>query len=294
MEGSQIDSSTLTDPPTNSCEPKVSNGSICVQQEPPTHQESPSYPLPPQSNPLAPPPYPLPLLSYPLTRVRAIITAFKGKVITKSSNPIGYDNMMQLLANHPTWGQRRNDIESIRIIQSKTKTGLIMQLKTTTSKRYFTTSWRKCATKRERRNKIVPDENNDITTNPSTINDDKGMDKEKKDKQNETRKKLIGAMRNAIRYQISAFRRSNHTRHCTQCQSLLHLHVDHVTPFCELFEKFVSKCAQLPIEFDYNRRCQPKIKAVDVKFRRAWQKFHMQHAQLQYLCKACNLKKGKK
>lgn len=112
---------------------------------------------------------------------------------------------------------------------------------------------------------------------------------------------LTGAMRYAIRRQIQLWKKNNLLlRRCRQCQSVLYLHVDHIIPFVNIQHDFLklwmdTTAQSLPSKFRYNRRtCQPTFTQTDIGFTRKWQSYHKTHAKLQWLCKKCNLKKGRK
>jgi len=112
---------------------------------------------------------------------------------------------------------------------------------------------------------------------------------------------LTGAMRYAIRRQIQLWKKNNLLlRRCRQCQSVLCLHVDHIIPFVNIQHDFLklwmdTTAQSLPSKFRYNRRtCQPTFTRADVGFTRKWQSYHKTHAKLQWLCRKCNLKKGRK
>jgi len=110
---------------------------------------------------------------------------------------------------------------------------------------------------------------------------------------------LTGAMRYAIRRQIQLWKVDNRLlRRCRQCQSVLCLHVDHITPFVNIQHEFLKLWMDTtdqspPSKFRYNHRtCQPMFTRSDTGFTRKWQSYHKTHAKLQWLCRKCNLKKG--
>ena len=137
----------------------------------------------------------------------------------------------------------------------------------------------------------------DSSNTPIPSNIDK-IQEEKQAQQN-AHKSLTGAMRFAVRRQISGFRKDNtFHKQCAQCGNLLHLHVDHKeTPFVTLQANFFEQCRlkniPVPTVFAYHRStCQAKFHKRDVGFNRRWQNYHKKHAKLQWLCQKCNLTKG--
>jgi 5-methylcytosine-specific restriction endonuclease McrA len=231
-----------------------------------------------------------------LDQIRAFVQSHQGKTIT-SSNPIVFGQFQTLLAQHPTWANKLDTIEKIHIGVGFNKTATVMKIKTQNSKRFITSSWRKC--KIVKRHKRVTESAVPLSTDfispqevslfgaiiPAPIL---------------TGDKLTGAMRNSIRFQIKHWKETHRlNRQCCQCKSLLRLHADHVFPFTLIKQDFLNQCKEinlsLPVVFRFNRRtCQPMFTAQDRAFATRWNQYHLKHAQLQWLCSTCNLKKGKK
>jgi len=256
-----------------------------------------------------------------LNAIRDMIKAMNHKHITPK-NPIEFQRCIELLMHHPTWKDKLDTIECIKITPSKMNSeSIIMKIKPTWCKKYITISWRKCYQVKTR----VPKTNSvpNIVPPPITIsdpmvdnsmisNDDVHMFQSSdpaytpnspvmETKVENPYKKLTGAMRYSIRKQIRDFQKQNRlNRRCRNCSSLLHLQVDHHTiPFVDLQKNFLKQCEEkslsVPTTFNYSRStCQPKFKKTDVGFNRRWQNYHKKHADFQWLCKTCNLKKGKK
>ena len=101
-----------------------------------------------------------------------------------------------------------------------------------------------------------------------------------------------------MHYQIKQWRRENRplTSVCTKCESSIgKLQVDHkYPPFKTLTEEFLKKPINknnIPQEFDYHRGGK-KFKKQDRLFKQRWQQYHKKNAELQWLCKSCNLSKS--
>ena len=112
------------------------------------------------------------------------------------------------------------------------------------------------------------------------------------------RRQLARAMRSAIFYQISEVKSGASNYECVFCKTIgtapSEFHVDHIYPFCKLMNEFLATWSgQIPEKFEYSKgRIQlcPK----DRLFELMWYDYHLKNAELQILCKKCNLKKGKK
>jgi 5-methylcytosine-specific restriction endonuclease McrA len=105
---------------------------------------------------------------------------------------------------------------------------------------------------------------------------------------------LPSALRSAVRRQITAWR----TRHrlnsaCSLCGATGPLHVDHCLPtFLDLTTSFLST-RTAPDDF-LSYRWGKKFKPRDRKFSADWQAYHRRHANLRWLCRTCNLRRGKR
>lgn len=274
-----------------------------------------------------------------LNAIRDIIKAMNHKHITPK-NPIEFQQCINLLTYHPTWKDKLDTIECIKITPSKMNNNLIlMKIKPSWCQKYITISWRKCYQTKSRVPKnpppikpVVMNTSQSIETDPvlstSMISDadidmfqSNGLMSLSPSLENSVEmqvdpsntvpltsssttdvyKKLTGAMRYSIRKQIRDFQKQHRlNRQCRNCSSLLHLQVDHCTvPFVDIQKNFLKHCEEksisIPTTFNFSRStCQPKFKKIDIGFNRRWQNFHKKHADFQWLCKTCNLKKGKK
>lgn len=108
-------------------------------------------------------------------------------------------------------------------------------------------------------------------------------------------------MRNAVREQTEAFRRTGPQR-CACRGAERHgsplLQVDHVEPFKHLVVGFQLECSkaglQPPTKFARTPRTNLDCFAgdpADQEFTRRWQAYHRRHARLQLLCKPCHSEK---
>ena len=129
-----------------------------------------------------------------------------------------------------------------------------------------------------------------------TVSWRKGSNKPRKEKD-----PLQSAFRQAIYTQIKNWKSENYkNKECALCKDTDHLHkklqVDHSDPlFITLTKQFLSLPVNrdVPDTFGYHYRCGRKFAEKDYKFKRRWQLYHKKHANLQWICKSCNLKKKK-
>lgn len=248
-----------------------------------------------------------------LDKIRTFVKSHQGKTITHR-NPIVFGQFKTLLSSHPTWQDKLDSIEKIHIGLGFSKQSTVVKIKPTWSTRYVTISWRKChITKKRKGHGDTPTDSQTTapspTVNPSDMvsSQDVGLFdstrlplSEEKDNDTNKANQLTPSMRYAIRRQIFHWKTTHRlNRRCQNCPSILHLHVDHVNPFVAIKKEFLTLCEeqklQLPTEFTFNRKtCQPKFKKADANFCARWQRYHLKHAQLQWLCASCNLSKGKR
>ena len=119
---------------------------------------------------------------------------------------------------------------------------------------------------------------------------------------NSDENKLNGAMRYAIRKQINNYRNAHPIQVCVLCQTTQKIEVDHYPKhFQELRDDFINKKGLnegAPSEFKWhpkkgNFMFKNGTKAndyYDKKWKQAWQRYHLQHAEYRYLCSLCNKK----
>lgn len=95
---------------------------------------------------------------------------------------------------------------------------------------------------------------------------------------------LTLAMRQAIRPQVVEYR--NNHRSCSRCYSFVNIEVDHVKPFKELMQRFLST-HPAPAAYHYTSSGWV-FRAENNDFERSWAEFHRAHAKLRLLCKECH------
>lgn len=197
-----------------------------------------------------------------LPELRLFLTARLHSVYRRS-NSSTWSDVELILKNHPVWKDRLIDVIGLRIRKSRLNHAIQVQL--LTNKKWFTIAWRQCV--------------------PITCHRDKKPIEEKQ---------LIGAMRQAIRSQITRWRQQQQQeKKCSHCQSTAFLQVDHKdVPFSLLQQQFMSNTSlPVPSVFTFVS-CLPKLTATDQVFKRHWQKYHHDHATYQWLCKTCNIQKS--
>lgn len=117
---------------------------------------------------------------------------------------------------------------------------------------------------------------------------------------------LNGAMRYAIRMQITNYKKTHPTQVCDICRSEYRIEVDHYPlHFVDLKDNFIKmkhgKGDSPPTEFRWhgkkgNFMFKDGTKAndyYDKKWKLAWQRYHKKHATYRYLCSTCNKKTNK-
>jgi hypothetical protein len=253
-----------------------------------------------------------------LEKIRAFVQMYCKKTVTKK-DPIGFSYFQQLLAQHPTWKDKVDSVHRFRVTRSKLNNSCILQIECDWSDKFFTVSWKKCHMKRKRTKRIQvqtppssPIANAMISatdlqlfksSKPSKPSDPSHITQvneknptEKRPSAKEIADKLTCAMRYAVRRQIATWKRQNSiNRFCKQCKSTSSLQCDHVDPFVTIKTNFIRDCNEsIPDSFDYSfKTCQSRFKRKDKSFKLRWQHYHLKHASYQWLCKTCNLKKGK-
>lgn len=118
--------------------------------------------------------------------------------------------------------------------------------------------------------------------------------------------KLNGAMRYAIRKQISLYKKSNLTQVCNICGTCYRIEVDHYPiHFVDIKDEFISmktaKGELPPTNFNWHPKKGnfmfkdgTKINDYyDKKWKQSWQRYHKTHATYRYLCSTCNKKTNK-
>ena len=102
-------------------------------------------------------------------------------------------------------------------------------------------------------------------------------------------KKLTSAMRHSIEGQIRIFRLSQMPTPCVECGTKKELTVDHINHFEGLSYYFLKLHPDHPVEFSEdpvtNQDC---FREEDDTYRKLWQNYHKEEANLQILCIGCN------
>jgi len=101
---------------------------------------------------------------------------------------------------------------------------------------------------------------------------------------------LTSAMRQAIKRQITIYKNNHNNKQCVLCQSLENIEVDHVVKFVTIKNNFIINHTP-PTLFDtHPKRGYYMFKKSDVKWKKEWQKYHLNMASYRYLCSTCNKK----
>jgi hypothetical protein len=103
-------------------------------------------------------------------------------------------------------------------------------------------------------------------------------------------KKLNWAFRQAVEGQIKEFRSTKKGVPCEFCGTHAELTVDHITKFRQLKEDFLALHPEHPTQFGKNELAQEIFREEDLGYRRLWEEYHRQNANLRILCKSCNRK----
>jgi hypothetical protein len=118
--------------------------------------------------------------------------------------------------------------------------------------------------------------------------------------------KLNGAMRYAVRVQISNYRKSHPDPKCEICGTTYRIEVDHYpVHFVELKDNFIQmkqeKNEPPPTEFKWHpkkgnfmfRDGNKDNNYYGKKWKQSWQRYHKNHSKYRYLCSTCNKKTNK-
>jgi 5-methylcytosine-specific restriction endonuclease McrA len=162
-----------------------------------------------------------------------------------------------LLSKHPTWGTRLAEIQRVRVRRSRLNGSVQLQINLNGT-RFYTISWHACVK---------------MPTNCT----------------------VSAVLREAIQYQMRAWRSAQlMPLRCKECGASSSIEVDHIVPLKQLICDFAVQNAILtptPDTWLYNKRTHGR-KLPSGRFKTAWQRYHLQHATFQLLCKSCNAHKG--
>lgn len=195
------------------------------------------------------------------------------------SNTYEFNLLSDLLNRHPSKSEWKNQTPtSFKISRSPGNGAVVMYVRFEGLSNYRIVSWVACA-----KGKLAKHQQSD--------NDDN---------------KLNGAMRYAVRIQISNYKKAHHSQVCFLCNTEYRIEVDHYPKhFVEIKEGFLKikgeKGELPPTEFKWhpkkgNFMFKDGTKAndyYDKKWKLAWQKYHNKHAEYRYLCSTCNKKTNK-
>lgn len=192
-------------------------------------------------------------------KTRALLQTYVHRTIDPSHD--AWEPLLAIMASKPQWQHKLDNISAFRITRSRLNKALLLQVKLSSAsrRRWYTVSWRQ-------------------TTAPPDP--------------------LQSAFRHAIKHQIKTWRKSNYplSAVCAQCGDHHSLQVDHKEPqFIELTHTFLSKPENqqtIPTTFAYHKAGR-KFLPKDKNFKLRWQRYHHKHANLQWLCRTCNLQKTK-
>ncbi len=135
---------------------------------------------------------------------------------------------------------------------------------------------------------IINNDNTETTFSYITAIEGKG---------NSDKYELTCAMRECVSYQILDYR-SNCDLICNNCNSMSNIEIDHITPFCNLRDNFLTICntnnINIPKSFVRTDRIRRDFKPEDNQFKNEWIYYHLLNANFQPLCRTCNSKKSNK
>lgn len=103
---------------------------------------------------------------------------------------------------------------------------------------------------------------------------------------------LTSAMRQAIRRQITMYKRQHPSMVCHVCQSLQKIEVDHYPiQFVTIKDDFLLNHIA-PTQFRFHpKRGYSMFQKQDTVWKKSWQKYHLKIANYRYLCSTCNKKR---
>jgi len=190
-----------------------------------------------------------------------------------------FDILCSLVFRHPTKSEWKNQIPtSFKISRSPGTGSLVMYVRFKGMSKYRIVSWVACAKGKLAKHQTSGNDNN----------------------------KLNGAMRYAIRMQISNYRKTHHDQKCTLCGTGYRIEVDHYPKhFIDIKESFIKMKTEKgnapPTDFKWHpKRGNFMFKDgtknndyYDKKWKQSWQRYHKNKASYRYLCSTCNKKTNK-
>ena len=196
------------------------------------------------------------------------------------SDNMEFNILKRLLDRHPskkTW--KNQNPTSFKISRSPGNGSLVLYVRFDGLNKYRIVSWVACA-----KGKLAKHQQPDNNEN-----------------------KLNGAMRYAVRVQISKYRKIHPDQKCTLCNTEYRIEVDYYpTHFVDLKEDFIkmksSKNEPPPTDFKWHpkrgnfmfKNGTKNNEYYEKKWKQAWQRYHNKHASYRYLCSTCNKKTNRK
>ena len=197
---------------------------------------------------------------------RAVLTSFCGR--PQLAGDAGFASMLAVLDHHPRWGRGLPGHARISGLRAFVRRdALVLQAQVDQRSRWLAVSWLKGAERRH-----VPDA------------------------AARARSTLTAAMRESVKYQLMAWRRQQQAVVCAGCRTTTAaMHVDHRDPpFVTIKDEFLAAHAdEAPATFVGGGR-SGRCRLPAGPFCAAWQQWHRRRATFQYLCRTCNLRKGKR
>jgi len=199
--------------------------------------------------------------------------AIRG-VLTPVSHPVLFRSLLvEIVRPQPQWTQRSDSIRAFRVLRGDKRRAFALRLQVRlATNRWLTISWRASILSEfpTARLQACP---------------------------------VRAAMRQSIRRQVCAFRRSAQVGSALSCRichrqdrSLVY-HVDHDTPtFAALVQTFLAEARNAiecpgPLTIQYGRNGRRAFPPEANRFARRWREFHQEQAVLRILCRSCNLRR---
>ncbi len=195
-------------------------------------------------------------------------------------NVLEFNTLYKLIDRHPSKRDWKNQVPtSFKISRSPANGALVMYVRFEGLNKYRIVSWVACA-----KGKLAKHQQSGNNDN-----------------------KLNGAMRYAVRIQVSNYKKSHPIQECVLCKTSYRIEVDHhPLHFVDIKENFIrmklGKGGLPPANFKWhpkkgNFMFRDGNKAndyYDKKWKQVWQRYHKKHAQYRYLCSTCNKKTNKR
>lgn len=164
-----------------------------------------------------------------------------------------FDYLYNLIKKHPNYQQWTYQIPTVFRIENKIQLKLFIKC----NNKFRIVSWRQCCS--------------DIKTNKVC--------------------QLTSAMRQAVRRQITMYKKNNLVQQCQVCLTTENIEVDHYpVKFVDIKNNFVMEHTP-PVTFKWHpKRGYYMFHNKDKLYKQQWQRYHLKHATYRYLCSSCNKK----